>query len=307
MLSTTGRQPAGPVYGAQAFDVQKVTVDNVRSVLVHEPSISFQSELLVSLYGVKFPTVSFGRAHRVRKREAGMDAIDVKFMTPKELSLEVKTLFVFVTEEEGLAKAHGDALLQGVKGSPFQFYIDARGLLGEPHCPDNICKCQVVEVNVGIFRVSFTPQEFSTCGPCGTAGSQEYPRVSVPSARFQSDQSPCHRPMRIAGGQSEQTGASGRRREEDQFRHSGRRAGRLVGGGQRLFRLCGVYERGVRKWLSFTPPQVGEYVAKLLWNRVLFLIAPHVVGITRSNDLPSKSRASSISSTGSVTKTPRWC
>ena len=84
-------------------------------------------------------------------------------------------------------------------------------------------------------------------------------------------------------------------------------AGRLVGGGQRLFRLCGVYERGVRKWLSFTPPQVGEYVAKLLRNRVLFLIAPHVVGITRSNDLPSKSRASSISSTGSVTKTPRWC
>ena len=236
-----------------------------------------------------------------------MAAIDVKFVTPKELSLEVKTLFVFVTEGEGLAKAHGDALLQGVKGSPFQFYIDARGLLGEPHCPDNICKCQVVEVNVGIFRVSFTPQEFSTCGPCGTAGSQEYPRVSVPSARFQSDQSPCHRPMRIAGGQSEQTGASGRRREEDQFRHSGRRAGRLVGGGQRLFRLCGVYERGVRKWLSFTPPQVGEYVAKLLWNRVLFLIAPHVVGITRSNDLPSKSRASSISSTGSVTKSPRWC
>ena len=58
-----------------------------------------------------------------------------------------------------------------------------------------------------------------------------------------------------------------------------------------------VYTNG--EGLSFTPPQVGEYVAKLLWNRVLFLIAPHVVGITRSNDLPSKSRASSISSTGS--------
>ena len=40
--------------------------------------------------------------------------------------------FVFIVEEEGLAKAHGEGLMHGIEGSPAQFYIDARGLVGEP-------------------------------------------------------------------------------------------------------------------------------------------------------------------------------
>jgi filamin len=103
----------------------------------------------------------------VRKREAGMTAIDVTVVTPtsKELPLEVKSLqngegdlveyhptlpgkysfnvicggeaipgspFIFVAEEEGLAKAHGEGLLHGIEGLPSQFTIDARGLVGEP-------------------------------------------------------------------------------------------------------------------------------------------------------------------------------
>lgn len=40
--------------------------------------------------------------------------------------------FVFVAEEEGLAKAHGEGLVNGIEGSSSQFYVDARGLVGEP-------------------------------------------------------------------------------------------------------------------------------------------------------------------------------
>jgi hypothetical protein len=96
-----------------------------------------------------------------------MTAIDVTVVTPtsKELPLEVKSLpndegdlveyhptcpgkysfnvicggeaipgspFVFVAEEEGLAKSHGEGLLHGIEGLPSQFTIDARGLVGEP-------------------------------------------------------------------------------------------------------------------------------------------------------------------------------
>jgi filamin len=96
-----------------------------------------------------------------------MTAIDVTVVTPtsKELPLEVKSLqngegdlveyhptlpgkysfnvicggeaipgspFIFVAEEEGLAKAHGEGLLHGIEGLPSQFTIDARGLVGEP-------------------------------------------------------------------------------------------------------------------------------------------------------------------------------
>ena len=103
----------------------------------------------------------------VRKREAGVTAIDVTVVTPtsKELPLEVKSLqngegdlieynptfpgkysfnvicggepipgspFIFVAEEEGLAKAHGEGLLHGIEGLPSHFTIDAKGLVGEP-------------------------------------------------------------------------------------------------------------------------------------------------------------------------------
>jgi hypothetical protein len=40
--------------------------------------------------------------------------------------------FIFVVEEEGLAKAHGEGLLNGSEGVPSHFFIDARGLVGEP-------------------------------------------------------------------------------------------------------------------------------------------------------------------------------
>lgn len=40
--------------------------------------------------------------------------------------------FIFVAEEEGLAKAHGEGLLHGIEGVVSQFSIDARGLVGEP-------------------------------------------------------------------------------------------------------------------------------------------------------------------------------
>ena len=40
--------------------------------------------------------------------------------------------FIFIVEEEGLAKAHGEGLLHGIEGLVSQFYIDARGLVGEP-------------------------------------------------------------------------------------------------------------------------------------------------------------------------------
>ena len=40
--------------------------------------------------------------------------------------------FTFIVEEEGLAKAYGEGLLHGMEGSLTQFYIDARGLVGEP-------------------------------------------------------------------------------------------------------------------------------------------------------------------------------
>lgn len=103
----------------------------------------------------------------VRKRDAGLASIDVTVTTPlsKELPLEVKSLpngegdfveffptlpgkyrfnvlfggdeipgspFTFIVEEEGLAKAHGEGLLFGTEGTTSQFYIDARGLTGEP-------------------------------------------------------------------------------------------------------------------------------------------------------------------------------
>ena len=40
--------------------------------------------------------------------------------------------FIFVVEEEGLAKAHGEGLLNGSEGVLSHFFIDARGLVGEP-------------------------------------------------------------------------------------------------------------------------------------------------------------------------------
>ena len=90
-----GKPLRGSPFTAQAFDAQKVTVDNVRSasVSVHEP-ISFQSELLpVSFSDAQSLKVSSVRPQTVRKREAGMAAIDVTVVTPtsKELPLEVKS------------------------------------------------------------------------------------------------------------------------------------------------------------------------------------------------------------------------
>lgn len=40
--------------------------------------------------------------------------------------------FVFIVQEEGLARAHGEGLLHGVEGVVSHFYIDARELVGEP-------------------------------------------------------------------------------------------------------------------------------------------------------------------------------
>lgn len=114
---------------------------------------------VLNLHSYLFPAV--------RKRDAGLAAVDVTVTTPlsKELPLEVKSLpngegdmveffptvpgkyrfnvlyggdeipgspFIFVVDEEGLAKAHGEGLLHALEGTAAQFYIDARELIGEP-------------------------------------------------------------------------------------------------------------------------------------------------------------------------------
>lgn len=40
--------------------------------------------------------------------------------------------FIFVVEAEGLANAHGEGLHRGIEGVTSMFYVDARGLVGEP-------------------------------------------------------------------------------------------------------------------------------------------------------------------------------
>ena len=212
-----------------------------------------------------------------------------------------------MAEEEGMAKAHGEALLQGVEGSPAQFYIDARGLVGEPHVqvdgPDSICKCQIVEENVGMFRVSFTPQEVGIFdvrvlwNGRDIPGSPFHPRVSNP------------RKVRVIGGWESLVDSQNRlvlaAGEEKKISFDTLDAGPGVLSAEVRGPSGLPVETNVetpmphRTRLSFTPPQVGEYVVKLLWNRVPLPNAPHVAVTVQPDDLPSKSRASSISSTGS--------
>ena len=40
--------------------------------------------------------------------------------------------FTFIVEEEGQVKAHGEGLLHGVEGVCSEFYVDMKGLVGEP-------------------------------------------------------------------------------------------------------------------------------------------------------------------------------
>ena len=58
--------------------------------------------------------------------------------------------FLFVVEEEGLAKAHGEGLTHGSVGQPSHFYLDAQGLVGQP-------TVQVLE-STGLDRFSFNWQ-----------------------------------------------------------------------------------------------------------------------------------------------------
>ncbi|XP_046654649.1 filamin-C-like isoform X2 [Daphnia pulicaria] len=322
-----GKPLRGSPFTAQAYDAQKVTVDNVRSanVSVHEP-ISFQ----------------------IRKREAGMTAIDVTVVTPtsKELPLEVKSLqngegdlveyhptlpgkysfnvicggeaipgspFIFVAEEEGLAKAHGEGLLHGIEGLPSQFTIDARGLVGEPTIqidgPDSICKCQVLQESIGVFRASYTPQEVGIFdvrvlwNGRDIHGSPFHPRVINP------------RKVRVIGGWESLTDSKNKLiltlGEEKKISFDTLDAGP----GMLLAEIrspSGLIKTNVetpmphRTRVGFTPMEVGEYSIKFTWNRVPLPNSP-VVGVI-SIDLPSeennrtlhnKSRASSISSSSS--------
>ena len=300
-----GKPLRGSPFTAQAFDAQKVTVDNVRSasVSVHEP-ISFQSELLpVSFSDAQSLTVLSVRPQTVRKREAGMAAIDVTVVTPtsKELPLEVKsngdgdwieyhptipgkysfnvvyggeaipgTFFIidlpkssgFVSQTfqifriavrfRGGGRRDGQSSWRGFAAGRRRIagpVLYRRQRAGGRATRASGRPGQHLQVSNRRGECRNVPSELHASGGwhirrAGLVERQGHPRVAVPSARLQPAQSPRYRRMGIAGGQSEQAGASGRRGEEDQFRHAGRRTGRLVGRSQRPFRPSGGDERG---------------------------------------------------------------
>lgn len=199
--------------------------------------------------------------------------------------------------------------------------------------PDSICKCQIVQENIGMFRVSFTPQEVGIFdvrvlwNGRDIPGSPFHPRITNP------------RKVRVIGGWESLVDSKNKLMltigEEKKISFDTLDAGP----GRRLFiilincihflniRFCcyfqgvllaeikgpsGAVETNVetpmphRTRVSFTPLEVGEYAIKFTWNRVPLPNAP-LVGVTSvalppddSNHLsPSKSRASSISSSGS--------
>ncbi|XP_059352458.1 filamin-B-like isoform X4 [Daphnia carinata] len=322
-----GKPLRGSPFTAQAYDAQKVTVDNVRSanVSVHDP-ISFQ----------------------IRKREAGLTSIDVTVVTPtsKELPLEVKSLpngegdlveyhptlpgkycfnvicggeaipgspFIFVAEEEGLAKAHGEGLLHGIEGVPSQFSIDARGLAGEPTVqidgPDSVCKCQIIRENTGTFRVNFTPLEVGIFdvrvlwNGRDIHGSPFHPKIINP------------RKVRVIGGWEALVDSKDKLilavGEEKKISFDTLDAGpgvlmAEIKGPSGQVKTTIETPMPHRTRVCFTPLEVGEYSTKFTWNRVPLPNSP-LVGVTSialppeesSHVSSNKSRASSISSSGS--------
>jgi len=320
-----GKPLRGSPFNAQSYDASRVSVDNVKStnVSVHE-SISFQ----------------------IRKKDAGLASVDVTVVNPlgKELPLEVKSLpnddgdlvefyptlpgkyrfnvlfggeaipgspFTFIVEEEGLAKAYGEGLLHGMEGSLTQFYIDARGLVGEPTVqidgPDSICKSHIIQENIGLFKVNYTPQEVGMYdvrvlwNGRDIPGSPFHPKIVNP------------RKVRVIGGWESLVDSKNKlvctMGETKKISFDTLEAGPGILNAE-ITGPSGTVETENetpmphRTRIKFLLQEIGEYVVKFTWNRIplphspVFAVA--TVTTADADTQHSKSRASSISSTGSA-------
>jgi len=213
-----------------------------------------------------------------------------------------------------LAKAHGEGLLHGVEGSLTQFYIDARGLVGEPSVqidgPDSICKSHVIQENIGLFRVNYTPQEVGVFdvrvlwNGRDIAGSPFHPKVVNP------------RKVRVIGGWESLVDAKNKLicivGETKKISFDTLEAGPGTLNAEIVGPSSPVDTENEtpmphRTRINFALQEIGEYALKFSWNRIPLphspVLAVATVTAADSDALhlsSGKSRASSISSNGSA-------